>query len=154
GDFTLGYRFAGNQKLTLTVHAYSVESGLAGLMSAAQFQANPYLTTTPLDREWTDRYTAVLTYENDLSDNNLYTQNVWTGYSDLITRSAVYDPIVGPTSATLAGQRFHYTGLDGRFLHRWGRGNALTFGYTAYTSRSPYNQYTGPNTLVDRDDES
>ena len=44
--------------------------------------------------------------------------------------------------------------LDGRFLHRWGRGNALTVGYTAYTSRSPYNQYSNPDPFADRDDES
>src|SRR5262249_41165863 len=50
--------------------------------------------------------------------------------------------------------RFHYTGLDGRFRHSWGRGNALTVGYTAYTSRSPYDQYSSTNPQADRDDES
>jgi Fe(3+) dicitrate transport protein len=57
-------------------------------------------------------------------------------------------------TSTLAAQRFHYTGLDGRFLHTWGRGNALTVGYTVYTSRSPYNEFTSTNPLVDRDEES
>jgi Fe(3+) dicitrate transport protein len=59
-----------------------------------------------------------------------------------------------PGSATLAAQRFHYTGLDGRFLHTWGRGNALTVGYTAYTSQSPYNEYSSTNPYANRDDES
>jgi Fe(3+) dicitrate transport protein len=153
GDLTLGYRFGGNQKLSVTFHAYSVESGLAGLMTGEQFHDTPDLTTTPRDREWTDRYTAVITYENKLDDHNLYTQKLWTGYQDLITRS--YNPSAPSASTTtLSGQRFHYTGLDGRFLHRWGRGNALTVGYTAYTSRSPYNQYVGANSLVERNDES
>jgi Fe(3+) dicitrate transport protein len=154
GDLTVGYRFGGNQKLTVNIHAYSVESGLAGLMSGAQYQADPHQTTTPDDRLWTDRYTAVVTYENRFNENNLYTQKLWTGYQDLITRSDAYSAGLVASSSTLAGQRFHYTGLDGRFLHRWGRGNALTFGYTAYTSRSPYNQYVSPNPLVDRNDES
>jgi Fe(3+) dicitrate transport protein len=154
GDLTIGYRFGGKQKLSLTLHAYSVESGLAGLMTAAQFHTTPDLATTPNDREWTDRYTAVVTYENKLDDNDLYTQKLWTGYQDLITRSVVYNPGAVDPAVTLSGQRFHYTGLDGRFLHRWGHGNALTFGYTAYTSRSPYNQYAGTNPLVDRNDES
>jgi Fe(3+) dicitrate transport protein len=151
GDLAVGYHFGGSQKLTVNIHAYSVESGLAGLMSGAQFQANPNQTTAPDDRLWTDRYTAVVTYENKFDDNNLFTQKLWNCYQDLVTRSDTY---IAPTLATLAGQRFHYTGLDGRFLHRWGHGNALTVGYTAYTSRSPYNEYKGTNLVVDRNDES
>jgi Fe(3+) dicitrate transport protein len=154
GDLTVGYRFGGNQKLTVSIHAYSVESGLAGLMSGMQFQADRNQTTTPDDRLWTDRYTAVVTYENKFNENTLYTQKLWTGYQDLVTRSGAYNAALVASSATLAGQRFHYTGLDGRFLQRWGHGNALTFGYTAYTSQSPYNQYVNPNPLADRDDES
>ena len=154
GDVGLGYRFGGNQKLTVNVHAYSVESGLAGLMSGAQFEANPNQTTTPDDRLWTDRYTAVVAYENRFDDSNLFTQKLWNGYQDLVTRSDAYSAAFVPSSSTLAGQRFHYTGLDGRFLHRWGHGNALTVGYTAYTSRSPYNEYTSPNPIVDRNDET
>jgi Fe(3+) dicitrate transport protein len=154
GDLTLGYHFGGNQKLSVSIHAYSVESGLAGLLSGAQYKTNPDQTTTPNDRLWTDRYTAVVTYENKLTESSLYTQKLWTGYQDLITRSGTYSPTLVASAATLSGQRFHYTGLDGRFLQRWGRGNALTFGYTAYTSRSPYNQYVNPNPLADRDDES
>jgi Fe(3+) dicitrate transport protein len=154
GDLTLGYHFDDRQKLTLAIHAYSVASGLAGLMSGAQFHANPDQTTTPDDRLWTDRDSVVLTYENHFDDHNFLVQKLWNGYSDLITRSDTYSASVVPTAATLAGQRFHYTGLDGRFLHTWGRGNALTVGYTAYTSRSPYNEFTGTNPVVDRNDES
>jgi Fe(3+) dicitrate transport protein len=94
----------------------------------------------------------VLTYENHFDEHNSLVQKLWNGYSDLITRSD--GASLTPTSATLSAQRFHYTGLDGRFLHTWGRGNALTVGYTAYTSQSPYNQYSSPNPVVDRDDES
>jgi Fe(3+) dicitrate transport protein len=154
GDLTLGYRFEGNQKLTLNLHAYSVESGLAGLMSGAQFHSDPAQATTPDDRLWTDRYTAVLTYENRFNDTNLYVQKLWTGYQDLITRSDAYSPALVPSSSNLAGQRFHYTGLDGRFAHRWGHGNALTLGYTLYTSRSPYDEWVSSNPVVDRNDES
>lgn len=154
GDLTLGYRFGDRQKLTLAIHAYSVDSGLAGLMSGAQFHANRNQTTTPDDRLWTDRDSIVLTYENHFDDHNLLVQKLWNGYSDLITRSDAYNASTVPTSATLAGQRFHYTGLDGRFLHTWGRGNALTMGYTAYISHSPYNEFSGTNPVVDRNDES
>lgn len=154
GDLTLGYSFDDRQKLTLAVHAYSVDSGLAGLMSGAQFHANRNQTTTPDDRLWTDRDSVVLTYENHFDDHNFLVQKLWSGYSDLVTRSDAYNASAVPTAATLAGQRFHYTGLDGRFLHTWGHGNALTVGYTAYISHSPYNQFSGANPVVGRNDES
>jgi Fe(3+) dicitrate transport protein len=155
GDLHLGY-LLGTQKLSLDFHAYSLDSGLAGLMTGAQFLSNRNQTTTPDDRLWADRYTTVLTYENKFSDRDSYTQKVWSGYQDLWTRSDTYaagTPPVG-TGATLSGQRFNYTGLDGRWLHRWGSGNALTVGYTLYTSRSPYNEWNTTNPVVDKDDES
>jgi len=154
GDLHLGYLFDA-QKLSLDFHAYSLDSGLAGLMSGAQFLANRNQTTTPDDHLWADRYTTVLTYENKFSDKDSYTQKLWSGYQDLWTRSDTYAdvPPVG-TGATLSGQRFNYTGLDGRWLHRWGAGNALTVGYTLYTSRSPYNEWLTTNPVINKDDES
>jgi Fe(3+) dicitrate transport protein len=154
GDVHLGYRFDSAQKLSFDAHLYSLGSGLAGLMSGGQFRANPNQTTTPDDHLWTDRDTAILTYQAQFSPRDLYTQKLWTGYTDLVTRSDAYTSDLLATGSTLAGQRFHYTGLDGRWLHRWGRGNALTFGYTAYTSRSPYNEWASSNPLVGMDDES
>lgn len=154
GDLHLGYAFD-SQKLGLDFHAYSLDSGLAGLMSAAQFLANRNQTTTPDDRLWADRYTTVLTYEDKFSDKDSFTQKIWSGYQDLWTRSDTYagSPPVG-TGGTLSGQRFNYTGLDGRWLDRWGAGNALTLGYTFYTSRSPYNEWQTTNPVIDNDDPS
>ncbi|HXP65620.1 MAG TPA: TonB-dependent receptor [Steroidobacteraceae bacterium] len=154
GDAHVGYAF-GSQKLSLDFHAYSLDSGLAGLMSGAQFLANHNQTTTPDDHLWADRYTTVLTYENKFSDKDSFVQKVWSGYQDLWTRSDTYAgaPPVG-TGGTLSGQRFNYTGLDGRWLHRWGAGDALTLGYTAYTSRSPYNEWLTGNPVIDKDDQS
>jgi Fe(3+) dicitrate transport protein len=154
GDAHLGYAFD-SQKLSVDFHGYSLDSGLAGLMSGAQFLANRNQTTTPQDHLWADRYTTVLTYENKFSDKDSFTQKLWSGYQDLWTRSDTYagSPPVG-TGGTLSGQRFNYTGLDGRWLHRWGAGDALTLGYTAYTSRSPYNEWLNKNTAADKDDQS
>ena len=59
GDLQLGYHIDGASKLELAVHAYSLESGMAGLMTYAQFNAGPNRTTTPDDRDWAHRYTAV-----------------------------------------------------------------------------------------------
>ncbi|HWZ64545.1 MAG TPA: TonB-dependent receptor [Steroidobacteraceae bacterium] len=158
GDVHLGYHFDAHESLAFDLHAYSLDSGLAGLMSYAQFQADARQTTTPADHLWTDRYTGVLTYQNDFSRDSSFIQRLWTGYTDLLTRSDTYagtDPAgVTAVSAQLSGQRFHYTGLDGRWLARWGTGNALTVGYTAYASTSPYDEYLSTNPYLARDDES
>jgi len=81
-------------------------------------------------------------------------QKLWSGYQDLITRADSYaQSAIGAsscaTSATVAGQRFHYTGLDGRFIHHYGRGAAVTVGYTAYESTSPYHEFHSADPLAD-----
>jgi len=114
-------------------------------MSGAQFQTNPKQTTTPDDRLWTDRYTAVITYENKFNESWLYTQKLWNGYQDSDHPLGSLQPGFGRLLGHTRRQRFHYTGLDGRFLRRWGRGNALTFGtphtppgaHTTSTSTQP-----------------
>lgn len=155
GDAQLEYRIDDRQKLNLAVHAYSLESGIAGFMSYAQFKSDPNQTTSPDDRDWEHRYTGVLTYSNQFDSQNLYVQKLWSGYQDLITRSGTYlgtaTPIATPvaTGTTVAGQRFHYTGLDGRFIHHYGRGAAFTVGYTVYASTSPYHEFSSTNSLAD-----
>jgi Fe(3+) dicitrate transport protein len=153
GDVHAGYQPDAQQRLSIDVHLYSLESGLAGLMSGAQFQSNPDQTTTPDDRLWTGRDTAVLRYDGQLSPHDLYTQKLWGGYTDLVTRSDHYDADLLPTSSTLTGQRFHYIGLDGRWLHRFDA-DAFTLGYTAYGSRSPYSEFNSADPYVGSDDRS
>ena len=152
GDLQLQYDIDPRQKLNLAVHAYSLESGIAGFESYAQFKANPNQTTSPDDRDWEHRYTAVLTYTNQFDSDNLLEQKLWSGYQDLVTRADTYNTTSAPpvgTGATIAGQRFHYTGLDGRFVHHYGRGAAVTVGYTAYASTSPYHEFSSANPLAD-----
>lgn len=150
GDLELGYHFSRGHRLSLAVHAYSLASGMAGLMSGAQFRTNARQTTTPDDRDWAHRYTAVLTYHDQIDPRSLFVQKVWTGYQDLVTRADTYANTGTPvgTAATLASQKFHYTGLDGRFLHHWGKGSAFTVGYTLYTSTSPYTELKSPDALI------
>lgn len=150
GDLRIGWRIDPRQKLSLDVHLYSLESGLAGLMSHDQFVTDNQQTTTPADRLWTNRYMGVLSYENAFTDKTLFSQRLWTGFQDLVTRSDG----ATPTSATMSDQTFHYFGLDGRLLQRWGKGNALTVGYTWYDSHSPYNEFLNPNPYAPRDDRS
>jgi Fe(3+) dicitrate transport protein len=154
GDLTLDYAIDSRQKLSLALHAYSLESGIAGFVSYAQFRSDPNQTTSPEDRDWEHRYTGVLTYSNEFDGQDLFVQKLWSGYQDLVTRADSYlqpppgGAFVG-TGATIAGQRFHYTGLDGRLVHHYGRGAAVTVGYTAYTSTSPYHELNSADPVAD-----
>jgi len=156
GDLQLDHHIDAQQTLNFALHAYSLESGIAGFESYAQLKSDPNQTTSPDDREWEHRYTGVLTYTNQFDSRNLYVQKLWWGYQDLVTRSGTYlgattTPIATPvaTGTTIAAQRFHYTGLDGRFVHHYGRGAAVTLGYTAYASTSPYRELSGADPLVE-----
>jgi Fe(3+) dicitrate transport protein len=150
GDAHFGTKLTESQHLSFDFHAYSLESGLAGLMSYAQFQANRRQTTTPDDLLNTQRYSGVLTYHISITPQLELTQKAWAGYQDLFTRSDNYaGSDLLATGSTLAEQRFHFAGLDGRSLYRWGRGNALTLGYTAYYSESPYHEFQSTDPLAE-----
>lgn len=164
-DLHAGYRIDEHRQVAFDVHAYELGSGLAGLMSHAQFEQDPEQTTTPADHLWTDRYTAVVTFEDAPNERTLFKQLIWTGYTDLITRSDTYAgagagaaagqsaapaALPVPTSASLSSQTFDYSGLDGRWRIGWGAGNAVTLGYTAYVSHSPYDIRQDADPYVNR----
>jgi Fe(3+) dicitrate transport protein len=156
GDAHLGMKFDDDQSLKFDFHAYSLTSGLAGLMSFSQYESDRHQTTTPDDNLETQRYSGVITYEIALTDHLKFTQKAWAGYDELLTRSDTYSDsgAIEGEGATLSAQRFHFTGLDGRSLWRYGKGDALTVGYTAYYSESPYDEYLSGNPLASDADES
>lgn len=148
GALSVGFTPAAGQHLALNVDSIRTESGLPGLLTIAQFQANPQTTTTPNDRTWVDRDTVSLVAELHLGADWLVEAKAWNGRQRLTTRS-----VSGATATTLADLVFDYTGLDARALKPWG-GHALAFGYTGYSSQSPWRQYSGSNPTVSRDETS
>ena len=105
GDLHVGSQVSDHQHLSFDLHAYSLESGLAGLMSFAQYQANRHQTTTPDDRLNTERYSVVLTDEIAITSKLKFTQKAWLGYQDLFTRSDRYTG-----SGAAGGDRRHAGG--------------------------------------------
>lgn len=155
GDLHVGSKLTTTQHLSIDFHAYALESGLAGLMSFAQYHADRHRTTTPNDLLNTNHYSGALTYEVELTSQFKFTQRAWVGYQDLFTRSDRYAGGGAPTAmgGTLAEQRFHFTGLDGRSVYRWGSGNALTLGYTAYYSKSPFHEFNETDAMAENGSE-
>lgn len=146
---TLGLQPAAGQRIALTVDSTATQSGLPGLLTIAQFQANPATTTTPNDRTWVDRDVVSLQAELNLGPNWLLETKAWNGRQRLTTRS-----VTGATATTLSDQVFDHIGLDARARLRWGGRYALTFGYTGYASSSPWRQNSGNNPAAARDDSA
>ena len=146
-DVYLGYDLGKGNKIGLDLRGYAVDSGLAGLQTVQQFNADPSTTTTPYDREWVDRTSAVLRGQFQLTEGLSLDGKVWNGTQRLSNRA------VGATTV-LTDQRYHFNGIDARFKQRLSRSEWLTFGYTGYVSGGPWHVNTGSNPLVARDDTS
>lgn len=92
----------------------------------------------------------MLTDRNQIDRDSLFVPKVWTGDQNRVTRAEPFTAGSHPvgTSATLAAQKFHDTGLDARFLRHSGHGSAFTLGDTADTSDSPYTELNSINPLI------
>lgn len=143
GDYRV---FNGELKLTLEAnersrwsfgfYGYESESGEAGRLTLAQWQANPGQTTRPIDRIWISRYVPSLTVEHNVSDQTLIVAKGWAGYQDRFSRRQN----AAGTLTDLDRQEFHLLGTDVRARHFWsarGEDHALTAGFTLYGANSP-----------------
>lgn len=150
-DLHVGYRPDAGQYWAADLRAYQVETGDPGRYSYTDFVNNPDKSPTPYNRLWSDRYVLSVSHERKFDDLNQLVAKVWTGYQDLSSRSAGANVVPGPTASTqLQDDQFRFYGVDARYLHRWGRGNAFTLGTTLYHSDAPFRQWTSNNLEVDR----
>lgn len=138
-DLHIGYRPDQDSYTALDFHAYDLNTGSPGQLFAAQYAANPDLTTTPYDRLWTQRYVLSLSHERHLDEDTQVFVKAWAGYQDQASRAQ--DRGAAPTTTTLQDEQFRFTGIDARMVHHWGRGNAITAGTTLYHADSPFRQW-------------
>lgn len=139
-DLHIGYRADDSAYTAVDFHAYDLDSGSAGLQSFTQFSADPDTTTTPYDRNWTQRYVLSLTHDRQLDADTELVAKVWAGYQDQASRAQ--DRGAAPTTTTLQDDQFRFGGIDARAVHHWGRGNAFTIGTTLYHSDAPFRQWS------------
>lgn len=153
-DLHLGYRPSEESYTTLDFHAYDLNTGDPGKLSYAQFRADEEQSPTPHNRLWTERYVLSLAHTQNFDEDNQLVAKLWGGYQDNASRAQDRSPspTVPPTTSTLQDDQFRFGGLDARFLHRWGRGNALTVGTTIYHSDAPFRQWTEQGLTPDRFD--
>ncbi|HEX3096718.1 MAG TPA: TonB-dependent receptor plug domain-containing protein, partial [Usitatibacter sp.] len=147
GDLHAGYVIDSRRRLDLDLHGYGSTSGDPGRLSLAQYQADRDTTSTPFNRVWVERDTAVLRYEDKPDARSGLAAKLWTGWQDLARRTAAaaVAPQPQPATTVVEDQRFRYTGLDVRWLQRWSRANAFTAGAVLYDSTSPWRQYVSGN---------
>ncbi len=156
-DLYLGWRPAQGQLWSLDLRAWQVSAGDPGRLIEGQYLANPEFSPTPYNHDWVDRYSATVTHSREFGAGWLLEAKAWTSWQQLSSRAgaALSSSGVPPTSTTVQNDVFRTLGADVRFRKRWGRGNALTFGFTGYGSEAPFRQWTNSTTLTPgKDDHS
>jgi Fe(3+) dicitrate transport protein len=156
GDAWLGWRPSRDQLWYLDLHAYRVNAGDPGRLGYAQYLANPNISLTPFNHDWTSRYAATLGNELDLGEGWLLEGKLWAAYQDLSDRTALAEPLGGPppASATLEDQLYRSEGLDLRLRRSWGRGNAFTTGVDLAQTSAPWRQWTSADLTADPSDHA
>ena len=152
GDLLLDWRPDASQRWGLDFHAHEARSGDPGRISYAKFQSDPHASPTPFNEDWVSRYSAVVSHDHDFAGSWRFEGRAWAAYQDLHARAAGASP--APISTTLQDDIFRSEGLDMRLRDRWGRGNAFTVGVEAYHDNAPFRQWTSPDILAGRSDES
>jgi Fe(3+) dicitrate transport protein len=151
-DFHLGYRPDDMAYTSLDFHAYDLNTGDPGKLTYPLFVRDEHIVTTPDNRLWTQRYVLSLTDDRHFDADTELVTKLWYGYQDQASRSeAAFPPSPAPpTSTTLQDEQFRFAGLDARIVHHWGRGNALTVGFTGYHSDAPFRQWNAGDLDVDQ----
>jgi Fe(3+) dicitrate transport protein len=146
-----GYRFGENhnQLIALDFHASRFSGEDAGRLTLGQFEADQNQAVTPYNHNWVDRYTSVLRYEGEFSDDWLVQGKGWYTHQDIDSRSAANLGPAGelPTSTTFGYEEFNNGGVDLRARKKWGgegmfRGSALTFGGVVYHGDAPFQRFS------------
>jgi Fe(3+) dicitrate transport protein len=155
-DFHLGWRPNELGYWALDFHGYELAAGEPGKYGRPVFDRDPDFSPTPFNKDWVDRYVLELSNVQKFGDSGQWTTKVWRGYQHQNTRGAnpaladVPNPVY-PTLTTLQDATFRFTGIDSRFVERWGRGNAFTAGFVYYTSDAPLRQFNDTDIWTDRD---
>ncbi|WOO40992.1 TonB-dependent receptor family protein [Rubellicoccus peritrichatus] len=146
GNLTTTYPLSDDSQIRFDFTGYSSNSGEAGTLSQAQYDADRYLTTTPVNRIWIDRYFPTLTYNKEFSNDALLEVKTWGGYQDRFSRRAS----AGSLNTNLDRREFYFYGLDTRYRRDWvGAGsddNTLTAGFTFYYADAPRTRERGFST--------
>jgi Fe(3+) dicitrate transport protein len=146
-DLYVAYRPDEHQVLDLEFHASRFDGDDPGRLSILQFNENPNQSTTPFNKDWVDRYSAVLRYERDFGDGWLFQGKGWYTHQEIDNLGLPF----------LVDQNFNNGGIDLRMRKNWGdatifKGSTLTFGGLAYHGDGPYNQrFATPDTHRDDD---
>jgi Fe(3+) dicitrate transport protein len=143
GDLKLTLQAGERSRWSFGFYGYDSESGEAGRLTLAQYQANREQTTRPIDRVWIKRYVPSLTLEHEVSDQTLLVARGWAGYQDRFSRRQNG----AGTLTDLDQQEFHFLGTDVRARHfwsAWAGEHALTAGFTLYGANSPRSRERNP----------
>jgi Fe(3+) dicitrate transport protein len=147
GYIGLAYKGFDDIRIGFDLDIYQSDSGEAGRLSSAEFDANRDLVKTPFNRIEIDRVIASLTYDQQISNNATLNGKLWYSYQDRFSRRSAQfiAPANEPSTANIDQQEFTTIGLDLRYAQAWGSEHIFTLGTTLYRDDSPRTRHVSPD---------
>lgn len=139
GYFGVSYEGFEDIRLGFDIDLYHSNSGEAGRLTSAEFEADRDLVKSPHNRVKIEQLITSLTYDQQFDDSSTLNASLW--YSDLdrkSRRSALFtEPENEPETTAIDQQKFSNYGIDLRYARPWGNNHVMTAGTTGYLSDSP-----------------
>jgi Fe(3+) dicitrate transport protein len=136
GDLKLVTGIGTDSRWTFGFYGYDSQTGEAGRLTRAQYEADRDQTVKPHDRVWLQRYAPSVTHDRHVSDDTTIIVKGWASYQDRFSRRQN----TAGTSTNLDRQEFYALGADTRAIHQWeawDNQHTLTAGFVLYAGDSP-----------------
>ena len=146
GNVKLVHTISDDTRVIFGVDMYEEEHGEPGGLTAANFAANPSMTTRMTDRFRLRRYIGTAELQHTFQEGTELSVKTWGGYYQRWSkrqRGGGFGTLpVGAAAATntIENQQFYTFGIEPRFRHdweAWGNKHTLTTGMQYYYSYSP-----------------
>jgi Fe(3+) dicitrate transport protein len=147
GYIGLAYKGFDDIRIGFDLDIYQSDSGEAGRLSSAEFDANRDLVKTPFNSIEIDRVIASLTYDQQFSNDATLNGKLWYSYQDRFSRRSAQfiSPENEPSTTNIDQQEFTTLGLDLRYAEAWGSDHIFTLGTTLYRDDSPRTRHVSPD---------
>ncbi|MBE7494363.1 MAG: TonB-dependent receptor [Verrucomicrobiaceae bacterium] len=146
GNVKLVHTISDDTRVIFSVDMYEEEHGEPGGLTAANFAANPEMTTRMNDRFRLRRYAASAELQHKFQEGTEFSLKAWGGYYQRWSKRQLGGGFgtlpAGGAAATnnIENQQFYTFGIEPRFRHdweAWGDKHTLTAGMQYYYCYSP-----------------
>lgn len=124
-------------------YSYDSENGEPGRLPSNVYETQPEWTSTPFNRLWIERDSAILSHQRRFNDSTVLDAKLWHTKQDRFSyRTGRFLPNQLAVNITFSSERqeFANSGLDARLTSDWGDNHTLTYGLTTFYNDTPRSQ--------------